>query len=211
MHVQGDAAAEQALRAIEAAVRKHGMRDHRPVFIHATYMRPDQIRRMKAVGGVPTYLTGSIPKLGEIVIHLWGPERAHASVATRTLLNAGMPFTFSHDAPVSPSPSVLVLVDAGVNRIMPNGSLIGGDERISPYDALRAVSGSDIWIIDALRWTRHPTHAHVDQALEWVAAANVGKAVLTNLHIDLDYKALAALVPSHVEIAHDGWTAAIRF
>ena len=140
MHVQGDAAAEQALRAIEAAVRKHGMRDHRPVFIHATYMRPDQIRRMKAVGGVPTYLTGSIPKLGEIVIHLWGPERAHASVATRTLLNAGMPFTFSHDAPVSPSPSVLVLVDAGVNRIMPNGSLIGGDERISPYDALRAVT-----------------------------------------------------------------------
>ena len=140
MHVQGDAAAEQALRAIEAAVRKHGMRDHRPVFIHATYMRPDQIRRMKAVGGVPTYLTGAIPKLGEIVIHLWGPERAHASVATRTLLNAGMPFTFSHDAPVSPSPSVLTLVDAGVNRIMPNGALIGGDERISPYDALRAVT-----------------------------------------------------------------------
>ena len=44
MHMNGDAAAEQALRAIEKAIRKHGMADHRPVFIHASYLRPDQIQ-----------------------------------------------------------------------------------------------------------------------------------------------------------------------
>ena len=74
-------------------------------------------------------------------------------------------------------------------------------------DALRAVGGSELWIVDALRWTRHPTHAHVDRALEWIAAADVGRAILTNLHIDLDYNALAALVPANVEVACDGWTA----
>ena len=72
--------------------------------------------------------------------------------------------------------------------------------------AIEAVRGSGLWIIDALRWTRHTTHANVDQALTWIAAADVERAVLTNLHIDLDYKSLSALVPPRVEVAHDGWT-----
>jgi phosphoribosyl 1,2-cyclic phosphate phosphodiesterase len=71
--------------------------------------------------------------------------------------------------------------------------------------ALEAVRGSDLWIIDALRYTPHPTHAHVDKALEWIARADVGRAVLTNLHIDLDYNHLLAFLPDHVEVAFDGW------
>ncbi|MET4683534.1 MBL fold metallo-hydrolase [Brevundimonas faecalis] len=72
--------------------------------------------------------------------------------------------------------------------------------------ALEAVHGADLWIIDALRYTPHPTHAHVDKALEWIAQAQVGRAVLTNLHIDLDYAALSARLPEHVEVAFDGWS-----
>lgn len=72
--------------------------------------------------------------------------------------------------------------------------------------ALGAVRGCGLWIVDALRWTRHPTHANVDKALEWIAAAEVERAVLTNLHLDLDYNALSALLPAHVEVAHDGWS-----
>lgn len=73
-------------------------------------------------------------------------------------------------------------------------------------EALGAVRGCSLWILDALRWTAHGTHANVDQALAWIAAAEVERAVLTNLHIDLDYKALRALVPVNVEVAHDGWS-----
>ncbi|MNL11760.1 putative hydrolase [compost metagenome] len=72
--------------------------------------------------------------------------------------------------------------------------------------ALEAVRGADLWIIDALRYTPHPTHAHVDKALDWIARAEVGRAVLTNLHIDLDYKALQASLPDNVEVAFDGWS-----
>jgi len=71
--------------------------------------------------------------------------------------------------------------------------------------ALEAVRGADLWIIDALRYTPHPTHAHVDKALDWISRAEVGRAVLTNLHIDLDYNHLSALLPHHVEVAFDGW------
>ena len=67
--------------------------------------------------------------------------------------------------------------------------------------------GCDLWIVDALRWTAHPTHAHVDKTLDWIARAQVRRAVLTNLHIDLDYNALSAVLPDHVEVAFDGWSA----
>jgi predicted amidohydrolase YtcJ len=140
MHMNGDAAAEQALRAIERAVKKHGMRDHRPVFIHASYLRPDQIDRMKKYGAVPSFLTASLPTAGDIVVKLWGEERAAHSMAAETMIKKGIAFSFSHDAPVSPSPAVLPIVDAGVNRRTASGVVVGPDERVSPYDGLRAVT-----------------------------------------------------------------------
>ncbi|RZJ04377.1 MAG: MBL fold metallo-hydrolase [Brevundimonas sp.] len=72
--------------------------------------------------------------------------------------------------------------------------------------AIEEVRGCDLWIVDALRFTPHPTHAHVDKALEWIARAEVKRAVLTNLHIDLDYNDLRAKVPANVEVAYDGWS-----
>jgi predicted amidohydrolase YtcJ len=147
MHMNGDAAAEQALEAIEKAIRNHGMADHRPVFIHASYLRPDQIQRLKAVGGVPSFLTTGLIPGGETVVQLWGPERAANAMAAGSMLRAGIPFTFSHDAPVSPQPWVLALVDAGVNRRTPNGLVIGSDQRVSPYQALRAVTANAAWQI----------------------------------------------------------------
>lgn len=76
-------------------------------------------------------------------------------------------------------------------------------------DALDAVRGSALWIVDALRFTPHPTHAHLDRALDWIARAEVGRAVLTNLHIDIDHATLTSILPSGVEAAHDGWTASL--
>lgn len=72
--------------------------------------------------------------------------------------------------------------------------------------AFAALCGAELWIVDALRWTPHPTHAHVEKTLDWIARSGVRRAVLSNLHIDLDYKALSALVPENVEVAFDGWS-----
>lgn len=140
MHMNGDAAVEQALRAIEKAVAKHGMRDHRPVFVHGSYMRPDQIERAQKYGAIPSYLTSSIVSGGAGALFLWGGERGNKVMAAHTLEEKGMPFTFSHDAPVTPKPWVLPLVDAGVNRAIADGTVIGEKERVSPYVALKAVT-----------------------------------------------------------------------
>jgi predicted amidohydrolase YtcJ len=110
------------------------------VFIHASYLRPDQIQRIKAVGAVPSFLVASISSGGDAVERFWGPERAARAAGAQTFQTAGLPYTLSHDAPVSPQPTILGLVDAAVNRRTASGRVIGPAERISPYDALRAVT-----------------------------------------------------------------------
>jgi len=71
-------------------------------------------------------------------------------------------------------------------------------------EAFAALEGLDVWIVDGLRWRPHPTHAHVEKALEWIARARPRRAILTNMHIDLDYSKLAAMLPPGVEPAFDG-------
>ncbi len=66
------------------------------------------------------------------------------------------------------------------------------------------LTGLDVWIIDALRRKPHPTHAHLARTLEWIAEAAPKRAVLTNMHNDLDYATVAAETPDHVTPAHDG-------
>ncbi|MGQ3067948.1 MAG: MBL fold metallo-hydrolase [Brevundimonas sp.] len=76
--------------------------------------------------------------------------------------------------------------------------------------AIEAVRGCDLWIVDALRYTPHPTHAHLERTLDWIARSGVRKAVLTNLHIVMDYRTLSEIVPDNVEVGFDGWTARLK-
>ncbi len=70
--------------------------------------------------------------------------------------------------------------------------------------AFEALRGVRTWIVDALRYRPHKTHAHVDKALGWIARVGPVEAVLTNLHVDLDYAELSERLPSHVRPAVDG-------
>lgn len=76
-------------------------------------------------------------------------------------------------------------------------------------EAFKALEGVDTWIVDALRYKPHPSHAHVALALEWIARVKPRHAVLTNLHQDLDYETLRRELPDNVEPAYDGMTVAV--
>lgn len=73
-----------------------------------------------------------------------------------------------------------------------------------PEASFAALQGLDLWIVDALRYRPHPTHAHVDKALAWIERVKPRRAVLTNMHIDLDYAELSRRLPEYVEPAFDG-------
>ena len=66
------------------------------------------------------------------------------------------------------------------------------------------VSRANCWVLDALRRDPHPTHSHLQQSLEWIEKSGVPNAVLTNMHIDLDYETVLAETPDHITPAYDG-------
>jgi len=73
-----------------------------------------------------------------------------------------------------------------------------------PPEAMAALAGVEVFIVDALRDRPHPTHAHVDMALSWIETLKPARGVLTNMFGDLDYATLAARLPKGIEPAYDG-------
>lgn len=73
-----------------------------------------------------------------------------------------------------------------------------------PEDSWNAVAGLDVWILDALRRTPHPTHVHLEKALEWIERAQPVQAILTNMHNDMDFEEVTLDTPTNVEPAYDG-------
>jgi phosphoribosyl 1,2-cyclic phosphate phosphodiesterase len=58
--------------------------------------------------------------------------------------------------------------------------------------------------VDALRRTPHPSHAHLEKTLSWIARVKPKRAVLTNMHLDMDFETLKRELPVGVEPAFDG-------
>ena len=73
-----------------------------------------------------------------------------------------------------------------------------------PDESLPALAGLDIWVVDALRRTPHPTHFSLAETLVWIEKIKPKRAIITNLHIDLDYDTLCKELPDHVRPAYDG-------
>ncbi len=115
--------------------------------------------------------------------------------------------TFEITGPAGPAPLTPFLQQHGpVNSL---GFRIGdlaysSDVNGLPPDSLDILSGVKVWIVDALQIARHGTHAHLDMTLRWIEALKPARAILTNLHVTMDYRALAASLPKGVEPAYDG-------
>ena len=71
-------------------------------------------------------------------------------------------------------------------------------------EAFEALGGISVWIVDALRYNPHPTHSHLERTLDWIARVRPRRAILTNMHIDLDFETLRRQLPDGVEPAFDG-------
>jgi phosphoribosyl 1,2-cyclic phosphate phosphodiesterase len=73
-----------------------------------------------------------------------------------------------------------------------------------PAASVAALDGLDVWLVDALRYTPHPSHFSLSQTLEWIERIKPKLAILTNMHSDLDYETLRKTLPANVLPAFDG-------
>jgi phosphoribosyl 1,2-cyclic phosphate phosphodiesterase len=78
------------------------------------------------------------------------------------------------------------------------------DVKRIPEASRPLLEGLEVWIIDALRYRAHPSHFSLDEALAEIEAMRPRRAILTNLHTDLDYETLLKRLPEHITPAYDG-------
>jgi predicted amidohydrolase YtcJ len=139
-HCNGDAAADLYIRAVRKAVNAHGNDDRRTVMIHAQTVREDQLDSMQVLGIIPSFFSMHTFYWGD-----WhrdetlGPERAYRISPTNSALQRGMRFTEHHDAPVA-KPDAIRILWCTVNRVSRSGEVIGPDQRVSPYIALKSMT-----------------------------------------------------------------------
>lgn len=139
-HCNGDAAADQLIKVVRAATERYGPKDRRTVMIHSQILRDDQLDQMKELGiipsffGIHTYYWGDWHR-----DQVLGKERAYRISPARSAFDKGIIFTEHHDAPVTP-PSATLILFAQVNRTSRSGDIIGPDERVSPYIALKSIT-----------------------------------------------------------------------
>lgn len=78
-----------------------------------------------------------------------------------------------------------------------------------PSEQLHHLENLDIWLVDALRPRGHPSHFSLPETLAWIGRMKPKRAILTNMHLDLDFATLTRELPPHVEPAFDGMKFAI--
>ncbi|MBV9556102.1 MAG: MBL fold metallo-hydrolase [Pseudolabrys sp.] len=178
----------------EHADHTHGLDDLRPLFVRN--------RRQ-----VPIYMSDST----SAVLHRRFryvfeklPETGYPPIGAARGLVPGQPVTI--DGKGGPIDVVPILQDHG--DIASLGFRFGNvaysaDIKRLPEPSIGQMAGLDVWIVDALRITPHPSHMNLAEALEWIARIGPKRAILTNLHADLDYATLRRQLPAHVEPGFD--------
>jgi hypothetical protein len=136
-HANGDAAADMLLEA----VRKSSISsDHRTVMIHAQTVREDQLDQIKNLKIIPSYFSTHTFYWGDWHRDsVFGNERASRISPTNSTLKREIPFTVHNDAPIVP-PDMIRLLWSTTNRLTRSGKVLGPDQRIATYDALKAMT-----------------------------------------------------------------------
>jgi phosphoribosyl 1,2-cyclic phosphate phosphodiesterase len=174
--------------------------------------------------------THGIDDVRALVIHMRRRIPVFADTRTRSLLETRFGYCFE-TPPGSEYPPILdmnVLADGEMMNVEGPGGAVAAlpfgmehgneaalgfrfgpvayapDVSLMPEASRARLHGLDLLIIDALRETPHPTHYSVSDALALIETVRPRRAILTNLHTDLDYATLSAKLPPHVVPAHDG-------
>lgn len=140
VHCNGDAASEQYLNAYERAVEEiKSEKNLRPVMIHCQTVRNDQLERMAQLQMIASIFVGHVWYWGDVHMKNFGLVRGNHISPAKDAMDRGVVVNFHQDTPVT-KPDMLHSIWCAVNRISRKGNMIGEAQKISVYDALKAVT-----------------------------------------------------------------------
>lgn len=139
-HCNGDAASSQFINAYEKALKETGCKDDlRPVMIHCQTVRNDQLDRMASLKMIASIFVGHVYYWGDVHKRNFGEIRGNHISPVKDAMERGVTVNFHQDTPVT-KPDMLHSVWAAVNRISRSGSIIGENQKIDVYNALKAIT-----------------------------------------------------------------------
>ncbi|RZT17972.1 hypothetical protein EV589_2222 [Mycobacterium sp. BK558] len=139
IHANGDAAIDVALAAHLFAAADDLGRARRTVMVHSQFVRRDQLARFVEYNIIPSFFTEHAFYFGDAHIHLRGREQADFLSPMRAAIDAGLRPTNHTDFVVTPLDQMFLLWTA-VNRVSRGGAVLGADQRITPWEALEAIT-----------------------------------------------------------------------
>lgn len=145
IHTNGDAATDMLMKAVQKNRGDHPRPDLRTAIIHAQTMREDQLDLAAQHGLTPSFFPIHVYFWGDRHREIFlGPERAARIDPAKSALDRGLKFTLHHDAPVA-GIEMLTVVWSAVNRVTSGGQPLGPEQKITPFQALRAITADAAW------------------------------------------------------------------
>ncbi len=139
-HCNGDAAADQYINAFSnVMIKRNTTNNYRAVLVHSQIIRKEQYASMSNLNIIPSIFAAHIYYWGDTHIANLGMERASQISASKTALNNNLSFTYHQDTPVI-KPNMIETIWCAVNRITKDGILLGENQKVTPYEALKAVT-----------------------------------------------------------------------
>jgi len=140
VHQNGDGGLDLVLDTLQENMQRNPRKNHRTVVVHFSYSRLDQVAKIKELGAIvsvnPYYPVALADMYSEVGV---GPERSQSMVRLGDLQNAGLSYSLHSDMPMAPG-QPLYLMWCAVNRLTINGNVVAPEQKISPLQALRAVT-----------------------------------------------------------------------
>jgi phosphoribosyl 1,2-cyclic phosphate phosphodiesterase len=173
----------------------HGIDDLRPLFIHNR-------RRVDVYLDAPT---SAVLRVRFSYCFSTPEGSEYPPILTEHRIAAGKPVTIEGEGgPITALPIEQTHGDGSSLGFRFGGLAYSCDVSGIPDQSLPAFRDLDVWIVDALRHRPHPSHFSLSESLEWIARLRPQRAILTNLHTDLDYESLCRDLPDAVAPAYDG-------
>ncbi|WP_299116435.1 amidohydrolase [uncultured Winogradskyella sp.] len=138
-HANGDAAIDQFIKATTIAANEYGNNDRRTTLIHGQYIREDQLDSLKNLNVIASLFPLHTFYWGDWHKEIIGDELGNKISPVRTAINKGVKVTIHTDAPVA-LPNLMRMVGISVERKSRSGKLIGADQKLTPYEALKAIT-----------------------------------------------------------------------
>ena len=139
-HCNGDAAADQYINAFSNVMnRRNTTNNYRAVLVHSQIIREEQYTSMSNLNIIPSIFVAHVYYWGDTHIANLGMDRASQISASKTALNNNLAFTYHQDTPVI-KPNMIETVWCAVNRITRDGVLLGENQKVTPYNALKAIT-----------------------------------------------------------------------